>query len=403
MLSDIRSIEALALFGAEPCFAAPIYVGRPNGVDSKKLVANIKQAMARQWLTNDGPIAHALEAELAGRHGVDHCALVSNGTTGIQIVAKALQLTGEVLLPAFTFVGTANALEWIGLRPVFCDVDPITHNISIDEVVQKKSDKTSAILGVHLWGRPCEVDRLQKVADFFGIELIYDGAHAFGCTLRGKSLASYGRAMVLSLHATKCVTTLEGGAVLTNDASLAEEIRLMRNFGFTDEDKTGTVGINAKLNEFSAAMGQASHARFDEVMGHNERILSTYREELRSTGLEVLGPLPQSQSNYHYAILDVRPEIVRRDTLYSALRAEQVIVRRYFSPGCHRLRPYLGTVHDALPVTESLSARLLALPTGTQMSVEDAKQIAQIINFVIDNKDLIEGSLLYGIEAKRRA
>jgi dTDP-4-amino-4,6-dideoxy-D-glucose transaminase len=385
----------LALFGGQSLFNSPIYVGRPNQVNSKKLLRRITSALDRNWLTNDGPMVRRLEITLAQFLGVNYCVAVSSATMGLQLVAKALGLKGDVLLPSFTFIGTANALAWVGLRPVLCDVDPATHNISVAEVRRRLTGSTSAILGVHLWGRPCDVQELEEVAQMAGVPVFFDAAHAIGCSYRGQPIARWGKAAVFSLHATKCVNSLEGGVIATNDPALANKLRPLRNFGFVDEDLVNTLGINAKMNEFSAAMGLTSLESFPTVQSHNRKIHEAYQQTF--AGLDkarVLGCNDDEAWNYHYAILELRDHDAQwRDTLKQALTAENVFARRYFSPGIHRSIPYSQSPShsaEALPVTERLADSLLALPTGTQLTMADAARIADLIRFCFDHRQEIE-------------
>ena len=297
----------LALFGGQPLFKSPLYVGRPNQVNSKILLRRITGALDRNWLTNDGPMVRRLEIKLSQFLGVNHCVAVSSATIGLQLVAKALVLKGDVLLPSFTFIGTANALAWVGLRPVLCDVDPITHNISVAEVRRRLTGSTNAILGVHLWGRPCDVQELEDIARMAGVPVFFDAAHAIGCSYRGQPIARWGKAAVFSLHATKCVNSLEGGVIATNDSALANKLRPLRNFGFVDEDLVNTLGINAKMNEFSAAMGLTSLEFLPESpisQSKNTRGLST--DVCRADKARVLGCNDDETWNYHYAILELR-------------------------------------------------------------------------------------------------
>ncbi len=395
------SVDDLALFGGKPLFGCPLHVGRPNEVDRPRLLKRIEGVLDRKWLSNDGPLVRELETQLADFVGIDYCVLVSNATTGLQLVAKALGLRGDVLLPSFTFVGTANALAWIGLRPVFCDVDPHTHNISPREVLRNATPRTrtAAILGVHLWGRPCEVTKLEEIARGLGVPLIFDAAHAMGCSYHEKNLGTFGCAEVFSLHATKCITALEGGAITTNDRTLAEEIRLLRNFGFTEEDRVSTLGINGKLDEFSAAMGLTSLECYERVRLHNMEIHDAYLSILETVeGVSVVTPFEGDRWNFHYAIIQIADDSgYWRDLLHKILKAENVLARRYFTPGVHRSYPYSLRSAPELKVSERLANTLLALPTGTQMEPSAAFCIGELISFCQANRKDIETA------AKKRA
>jgi dTDP-4-amino-4,6-dideoxyglucose len=229
-------VDELALFSGAPAFAEPLHVGRPNIGDRAAFLARIEEALDRRWLTNHGALSLELERRVADLAGVRYAVVVANATLGIELLVRALALEGEVIVPAWTFVGTAQALSWVGLTPVFCDVDPVTQTLAPDAVEAAVTPRTSAILGVHLWGRTCEVERLQSIAHAHGLELVFDAAHALGCTRRGKPVGGFGRAEVLSFHATKVASAAEGGAITTDDARLAERLRYTRAFGFTDYD-----------------------------------------------------------------------------------------------------------------------------------------------------------------------
>ena len=204
------AIEDLAIFGGPPEFSTPLHVGRPNIGDRQRLFERIEAALDRRWLTNDGPILREFEARLAEFIGVEHCVAVSSGMTALQLAIRAAGLTGEVIVPSFTFIGTPHALLWEGLTPVFCDVDPKTHNIDPARVAELITPRTSAILGVHLWGRPCDIKALQAIAEARGLQLLFDAAHAFGCSYKGAMLGGFGAAETFSFHATKFVEFSRG-------------------------------------------------------------------------------------------------------------------------------------------------------------------------------------------------
>ena len=390
-----RALDDLAIFGGNPLFPLPLHVGRPNDIDKSALLRRIGGALDRRWLTNDGPMVRELETQLADFLSVNHCVAVSNATIGIQVVAKALGLTGDVLVPSFTFIGTANALAWIGLRPVFCDVDPKSHNISPADALRKATPNTSAILGVHLWGRPCDIAELEVAASKLSAILFFDAAHAIGSTYCGQPLGRFGRAEVFSLHATKCVNALEGGVITTNDGQLAEEVRLLRNFGFVDEDRVNSLGINAKMNEFSAAMGLTSLEAYYKVRTHNRQIHEMYKDALAGLGdVDIVSASEEEDWNYHYAVIQLADQGLQwRDALHKILFFENVLARRYFSPSIHRSLPYKLTWSgrsSELQNSERLADTLLALPTGTQMTTADAGRIAALIRFAYSNREEIE-------------
>jgi dTDP-4-amino-4,6-dideoxygalactose transaminase len=382
-------LDDLALFGAPPFFAEPLHVGRPHLPDRARLLERIGDVLDRRWLTNDGPCVKELEAAVARAAGTRHAVATCNGTLALDIAARALGLGGEVIVPAFTFVASAHALAWQGLTPVFCDVDPRTHLIDPASVRARVSPRTSAILGVHLWGQPSDAAALDAIAREHRLALLFDAAHAFGCTHRGRPIGTFGRASVFSFHATKVVNAFEGGAVVTDDDALAEEIRLLRNFGFAGYDRVVRLGTNAKMSEVSAAMGLAGLDAMPEVVDANRRNHGTYRAALADVpGIRLLAYDARDDNTHQYVVAEVDPAAagLTRDTLVDVLFAENVLARRYFAPGCHRMEPYRsrpGAGDVELPVTDRLAERVLVLPTGTALGKEDVHAVAALIALAV--------------------
>lgn len=358
-------------------------MGRPNLPDLEGFLDEIRGIFARGWLTNDGPLVRQLEGELATVVGVDHCIAVSNGTVALELLLRGCDLTGEVIVPSFTFVATAHAVQWIGLTPVFADVTE-HHSLDPASVEARITARTSGILAVHLWGRPCDVDGLTEVARRYRLELIFDASHALGCSHGGRMIGGFGRAEVFSLHATKFVSAAEGGFVATNDAELARRLRLMRNFGFAGFDNVVYLGTNGKMSELSAAFALASLKQMEMVTAVNRRNLNRWKDRLSDvSGLRVVVPDERQRANYQYVIVEVdRSCPLTRDELVTVLHAENILARRYFAPGAHRSEPYRTLFPDAgshLPRTEDLCRRVLALPTGTAVSDETIDVIAECI------------------------
>src|SRR5437773_1291435 len=274
------NLADLGIFGGTPEFDRDLHVGRPNIGDRQALLKRINDLLDRRWLTNDGPLLQEFEQRICQLIGVKHCICVCNATVGLEILARALGLSGEVILPSFTFVATAHALRWLGITPVFCDVDPATHNLDPFEVEKLIGSRTSAILGVHVWGRACDVDALIDLARRRGLKLLFDAAHAFACSHQGRRIGSFGNAEIFSFHATKFVNSFEGGAIVTNDKELADRLRLMRNFGFADVDMVNCVGTNGKMSEASAAMGLTSLESIGNFVELNRRNFHLYEDYL---------------------------------------------------------------------------------------------------------------------------
>jgi dTDP-4-amino-4,6-dideoxygalactose transaminase len=361
-----------------------LHVGRPNLVDRAAFDRLVDELFDNRWFTNNGPLVQRLESRLREYLDVKHVVLVNNGTAGLQIAAQALGLTGEVILPAFTFVATAHALQWGGLKPVFCDIDPLTHCIDPRKIEALITDRTSAIAGVHLWGRPCPTDAIDEIARRHKLAALYDAAHAFGCRHQGRMLGNFGQCEVFSLHATKFFHTFEGGAVTTNDDALAEKIRLMKNFGFESMDRVVELGINGKMPEICAAMGLASLEQLDNVLEVNRRNYHAYSAGLAGIPyVRLHAPADLAGTNFQYIVVEVDDDApLTRDELLKRLHDAHILARRYFYPACHRMEPY-RTLYpeqlDALPETDRLCNRVMILPTGTAVSLPDIRRVCAVI------------------------
>jgi dTDP-4-amino-4,6-dideoxygalactose transaminase len=377
-------MSELAILGGVPAFPEPVHVGRPNIGDRDRLMERIEGVIDRRWLTNDGPLVHEFEEAIASMLGVPHCIAMCNGTVALEIAIRAAGLSGEVIVSPFTFVATAHALQWQAITPVFCDVDPRTHNIDPARVEELITPRTTGILGVHLWGRPAPVDELTRIAGDHGLRLLFDAAHALGCSTGGRMIGAFGTAEVLSFHATKVVNSFEGGAIVTADEEFADVARLMRNHGFADYDEVGHVGTNGKMSEIAAAMGLTSLESRDDFVAANRRNYETYRAALEGVdGVELIGFDSAESCNWQYVVIEVDESAgLTRDELQAVLWAENVLARRYFFPGCHRMEPYrtlFPDVANRLPETERLVRRVLALPTGTSMSTDAVTAVAGLV------------------------
>ncbi len=367
-------------------FDTPLHVGRPNVGDEELFLNLLSSAFERRWFTNDGPLVRELEQRIAGLLGVEHVVTTANATLGLEIAARALGLSGQVILPAFTFVATAHAMTWIGLEPVFADIDPTTHNIDPSSVEALITPKTSAILGVHLWGRPADVDALSDVARRHGLRLLFDAAHAFGSGTDAGMVGTFGDAEVFSFHATKYFNTFEGGAITTNDGSVAERARLLRNFGFAGADKVVSLGTNAKMAEPNAAMGLAGLPGLASVQAANRAHYDRYLGRLSALpGLAISNFLGQAKHNFQYVVVEVGPECrTTRDELLDYLQSRNVLARRYFWPGVHRMEPYASDARYAqvtLPETEAVASRVLVLPTGPSLDASQVDRICDLITW----------------------
>jgi dTDP-4-amino-4,6-dideoxygalactose transaminase len=393
------SLDSLAIFGGQPSFAAGLHVGRPNVGNRNDLMARISDMLDRNWLSNNGPYVQEFEARVAALVGVKHCIAMCNATIGLEIAIRALMLAGEVIVPSFTFVATAHALQWQQITPVFCDVDPQTHNLDPRCVEAMITPRTTGIIGVHVWGRPCAVEALDEIARRRNLKVIFDAAHAFGCSHKGQMIGGFGHAEVFSFHATKFFNTFEGGAIVTNDDELAHKIRLIKNFGFAGYDNVIHVGTNGKMTEVCAAMGLTGLESLDEFITVNQRNYHWYRQGLDNiNGVRLIEYDERERCNYQYIVLEVDEKVagISRDLLGELLWAENVLARRYFFPGCHRMEPYRSYFPYAglvLSETEKLVNRVLCLPTGTAVCQDEISQICGLIRLAIRNGQQIRERL----------
>ena len=394
-----HSMHQLAVLGGAPAFARKIHVGRPNLGDRNRFLQRVNEMLDARWLSNGGPFVKQFEDRIANAVGVKHCIAMCNATVALEIAIRALDLKGEVIVPSFTFVATAHALQWQQITPVFCDIDRETHNLDPAKVEAMITPRTSAILAVHLWGRPCDIAALQAIADKHGLKLLFDAAHAFGCSHGGKKIGGFGNAEVLSFHATKFVNAGEGGAVVTNDDALAGRIRLMKNFGFAEYDTVVYIGTNGKMNELSAAMGLTNLESQADFTQTNQANFTLYQRHLGGiSGLKLVNYHPENSPNYQYIVLEIddRQLGISRDHLLAVLHAENVLARRYFYPGVHRMEPYRSHFPHAgllLPHTETLVKRVLHLPTGTGVSPLDIEKISGLVRVAIERAEEVRHAL----------
>ncbi len=370
-----------------PALLEPVHVGRPNLGDKAAFLALAEQIYDSRWLTNNGPLVRQFEQEVAELHGVRNCVSMCNATVALEIASRALGMKGEVIVPSWTFVATAHALSWQGITPVFADIDPATHNLDPAAVRRMVSPRTTGIIGVHLWGRPAPVQALQALADEFGLHLMYDAAHAFGSSLGGRRIGGFGACEVLSFHATKLFNTFEGGAVLTDDDALAETMRLMRNFGFKGYDNVIYPGTNGKMPEINAAMGLVNLRAVGQFIAANQSRYEAYRQALSALdGLQLIQYDPSNDPNYQYVVVEVSQGPAIRDEIIGALHAENILARRYFWPGCHRMLPYRDTHPQAgefLPHTNALAERVIVLPTGETLPEHTVEVVAEVMRRVL--------------------
>lgn len=369
------------MFGATPAFAEPLHVGRPNIANRDLFEARVRDILDRRCLTNGGPYVEQFEQRIAEMVGTKYCICTCNATVGLEIAARALGMQGEVIVPAFTFIATAHALQWQGITPVFADVDPVTHTIDPMHVEELITPRTTGIVGVHIWGRACNVSALEALAKRYKLKLLFDAAHAFGCSHEGRPIGSFGDAEVFSFHATKFINSLEGGAIVTNSDELNKELRLTRNFGFVEYDRVEALGTNGKMNEISAAMGLTNLECIGDIVKLNELNYRLYQKALSGIpGLSLIAYNSAEQNNYQYIVIEIDERVfgMSRDDLVTVLHAEKILARRYFYPGCHRMVPY-NADNLTLPVTEELSNKVVCLPTGSAVSADEIERVCDIV------------------------
>lgn len=361
-----------------------IYVTKPKLPPLEEFIPSLEKIWENRILTNGGPFHQQFEEELAAYLGVPYVCLFANGTLALLTALQTLRVTGEVITTPYTFVATSNALLWNGLKPVFADVDPKTLNIDPKAIEAAITPETTAILPIHCYGYPCDVDAIQKIADDYNLHVIYDAAHAFGVKTPAGSVLNYGDLSVLSFHATKVFNTFEGGAIVCQDLKTKTRIDRLKNFGFVDETTVVTHGINGKMNEFSAALGLLQLKYVDSMIDARQAIDRLYREELADIpGITCLNGPDGGRSNYSYFPILVGPEFgTSRDTLYHALAENGIHTRRYFYPLVSSFPMYrnLPSATEAnLPVAAEAASQVLCLPIYPDLEASTVKNIVSVI------------------------
>jgi len=351
----------------------------------EEYIPYLEKIWESKWLTNNGPFHKQLEQEIAEYLGVKYISLFSNGTIALVTALQALRVTGEVITTPFSFVATAHSLLWNGLEPVFVDIDPITCNLDSDKIETAITPKTTAIMPVHCYGTPCDVERIQKIADTYGLKVIYDAAHAFAVKYKGQSLLNFGDLSVLSFHATKVFNTFEGGAIVCPDAKTKQRIDYLKNFGFADEVTVVAPGINGKMNELQASFGLLQLKYIDEVIEKRHKINEYYRSSLASVqGIACLAKPDNTTMNYSYFPIFVGEDYpLSRDGLYQKLKDHEVFARRYFYPLISNMPMYRGLASASatnLQVVKVIAAQVICLPIYPDMDEYDCRNVVDIIS-----------------------
>lgn len=361
-----------------------IFVTRPDLPDLDDFVKELQQIWESGWLTNMGTFHKSLEEELKAYLGVKYISLFCNGTIALMTALKALNIQGEVITTPYSFVATAHSIVWNGLKPVFVDVLPENGNLDPDKIEQAITKNTSAIMPVHVYGNPCEVERIQEIADKQGLKVIYDAAHAFGVKKDDVSILNYGDLSILSFHATKVFNTIEGGAIISDTAEMKLKIDRLKNFGFVNEEVVEGIGINGKMNELQAAWGILNLKNIKKSLAKRKEIFEYYTNKIKNIeGFRIIIPQEKVKSNYSYlpCIIDDNYKLSRND-LYDKLRNEGIYARKYFYPLISEFPNYkeLETAKPwCLTNAYELSNKILCLPISTNLTVQDLNRICNLI------------------------
>jgi len=361
-----------------------VYVTSPLLPPLEEFIPYLEQIWHNKYLTNGGEFHQQLEKELADYLGVKYLSLFSNGTLALLTALQTLRITGEVITTAYSFVATSHSLLWNGLTPVFADIDPVTCNIDPDKIEQLITPATSAILPVHCYGIPCDVERIQSIADAWGLKVIYDAAHAFGVKLEGQSVLNFGDLSILSFHATKVFNTFEGGAIICQDARMKQRIDYLKNFGFAGETTVVAPGINAKMNEVQAAFGLVQLQHIDGALASRKRIYERYCELLSDVpGIKLFHAPDSVEWNHSYfPVLIEASYPVDRDALYELLKEQDIYSRRYFYPLISSFSMYRhlpSASPENLPVAGDIASKVLCLPIFPDLAEDDLLRVVAVI------------------------
>lgn len=362
-----------------------IYVTKPYLPPLEDFVPYLEKIWASKQLTNNGELHKQFESELAEYLGVKYISLFANGTLALITALQEMRITGEVITTPFSFVATTHSLWWNGINPEFVDIELGHFNIDPEKIEAAITPKTTAIMPVHVYGNPCQVDRIQEIADTYGLKVIYDACHAFGVKINDKSILNYGDISVLSFHATKVFTTFEGGAIICHDEKIKKRIDYLKNFGFAGETTVVAPGINAKMSEFQAALGLLQLRYADQVRERRKEITNYYRENLKNIkGIYFLNDLPEVTHNYAYFPIIIESEDygMTRDELYTKFRKKGIFTRRYFYPLISNFPSYKSLAssrYSNLPVANKISDNVLCLPIFPDLSTKNLDKIISLV------------------------
>ena len=347
----------------------------------------LKVIWQRRWITNNGDFHKQLEKELAEYLKVPYISLFTNGTLPLITALQALRITGEVITTPYSFVATTHSIWWNGCKPVFVDIDPATGNIDPEKIEAAITPKTTAIMPVHVYGKPCSTKRIQEIADVYGLKVIYDAAHAFGVEVDGESILNAGDLSALSFHATKVYNTIEGGAMVMHDAETKKRIDYLKNFGFAGETTVVGPGINSKMDEIRAAYGLLNLRQVDAAIEARHQVAIRYREALKDIpGITFWNDIPGVKHNYSYfpIFVDAEKYGMTRDELYFKMKGENILGRRYFYPLISTFSTYRGcpgAEPSNLPVATRMAEQVICLPMHHELSEED---LNRVINMIVE-------------------
>lgn len=349
--------------------------------DFEDYVNEIRDLWDSHWLTNMGIKHKQLELELSKYLNVSNVTLFTNGHLALESAIESFNLTGEVITTPFTFVSTTHAIVRNGLEPVFCDINPDDYTIDTDNLESLITEKTSAIIPVHVYGNVCNVDEVEKIAKKYNLKVIYDAAHAFGVTYKGIGVANFGDASMFSFHATKVFNTIEGGAVAYNNQEIKKTLNHLKNFGITGQESVEYIGGNAKMNEFQAAMGLCNLRHIDEEISKRKAIVDRYMENLYGTkGIKLNNIKKEIKSNYAYLPVVFDGYKLTRDQVFEVLKNNNIITRKYFYPLTNSLECYKNRFNvEDTPVAKYIADRVLTLPLYADLTIEDVDRICKII------------------------
>ena len=363
----------------------PIYVTQPFLPPLEEFQEYLKDIWETKWITNNGKYHQELEKALCDYLGVKYISLFSNGTLALVTALQALRITGEVITTPFSFVATTHALWWNNIKPVFADIEPNTFNLDPERIESLITPKTTAILPVHVYGNPCKVEKIKEIADIYGLKVIYDACHTFGVTINGQSVLNFGDLSVLSFHATKVYTTFEGGAIVCHDEATKKRIDFLKNFGFAGETTVVAPGINAKMNEFQAALGLLQLKYVDQNINKRREIAELYRDLLRDVpGISCLNDIQGVRHCYQYfpILIDGEKYGKQRNEIYEQLKQYNIFSRRYFYPLISQFPAYRGLESaqpGKMPVAERITEEVLCLPIYPVLDLEIVHSIGELL------------------------